>query len=221
MGRDDQRYVRTKTPASLVLGTNRRERERDFGRCQISLVLFSNSSLKPSRFSDPESGTAVGASLPLKLRQCSLCFFPSFLEANQVVDDCCYGISRIGRSDRGVMTYPAHDVESSAVLETKEANGDYVRLDNGEPVRLAAELSYCGCRIWSSLCRWAKGVLLGTCLLAAAVPLIVFGGPWIVEKVHSFAWDHRLFGLFCIDFLYWFRYIMDDLFREKKVVDCA
>ncbi|XP_042426345.1 uncharacterized protein LOC122014239 isoform X1 [Zingiber officinale] len=78
---------------------------------------------------------------------------------------------------------PAHDVESSAVLEIKEANGDYVRLDNGDPVRLAAELSYCGGRIWSSLCWWVKAVLLGAFLLAVAVLLIVFGGPWMVKKV--------------------------------------
>lgn len=88
------------------------------------------------------------------------------------------------------MTYQAHNVDSGQIVDAKlgagRANGDYVRLGGGEPIGFVAELPDCGPRIWSSLGRWVKVALLCICLLAAAVPLVVFAGPWILKKVSPF-----------------------------------
>ncbi|CAL9782597.1 unnamed protein product [Musa acuminata subsp. burmannicoides] len=85
------------------------------------------------------------------------------------------------------MTYRAQDVENIVVLDTKlgagEVNGDYVRLGDGEPRRVAGVLPQCPYRRCNSVWWWIRVVLLGVCLCAAAVPLIIFAGPLIIKKV--------------------------------------
>ncbi|CAD5196953.1 unnamed protein product [Musa acuminata subsp. malaccensis] len=85
------------------------------------------------------------------------------------------------------MTYRAQDVENIVVLDTKlgagEVNGDYVRLGDGEPRGVAGVLPQCPYRRCNSVWWWIRVVLLGVCLCAAAVPLIIFAGPLIIKKV--------------------------------------
>ncbi|THU56624.1 hypothetical protein C4D60_Mb11t19210 [Musa balbisiana] len=85
------------------------------------------------------------------------------------------------------MTYRAQDVENIVVLDTKlgagEVNGDYVRLGDGEPRRVAGVLPQCPYRRCNSVWWWIRVVLLCICLCAAAVPLIIFAGPLIIKKV--------------------------------------
>ncbi|URD80899.1 TVP38 TMEM64 family membrane protein [Musa troglodytarum] len=93
------------------------------------------------------------------------------------------------------MTYRAQDVENIVVLDAKlsagEVNGDYVRLGDGEPRRVAGVLPQCPYRRCNSVWWWIRVVLLCVCLFAAAVPLIIFAGPLIIKKRWLEKWPKK------------------------------
>ncbi|WOL10606.1 hypothetical protein Cni_G19365 [Canna indica] len=63
-----------------------------------------------------------------------------------------------------------------------EVNGDYVRLGDGDLGGFAGELPLCGGRKWSPWW-WVRATFMCAFLLATAVPLAIFAGPWLIKKV--------------------------------------